>query len=227
MQISAVLIVQNNLSTLPDCLASLGFADEIVIIDGGSTDGTLEYLRGFNGRVRLIERPWPHDFSKQRQVSFDEAAVGEDVWWCRIDSDEVCPPLFRDNIHRLLESLPPHIRACRVKQYNLIGGYDFYSSALGGWETYPRIWRSSRELHWVGQVHESVCRLEGGGFVPIPDEEIANLNLPVIHAGFLDLARMKRKEEQYMSMPGSGFLKKGSLTDRTHVKRMLPSCLAI
>jgi len=159
MKISALLIVQDNLKTLPDCLASLDWADEIVIVDGGSTDGTLAYLRGFNGRVRLIEHKWPGHFGEQRQVSFANAICGEDVWWCRIDSDEVLPRLFGDNIRRLLEGLPDEITACRVKQNNLIGDRETYSAANGGWETHARIWRSSRDLRWEGQVHEFVSQL--------------------------------------------------------------------
>ena len=229
MRISVCMIVQNNLSTLPDCLASLDFADEVVIVDGGSSDGTLDYLRTYkNGYdLRLIERPWPHDFSKQRQVSFDEATCGDGTWWLRVDSDEVVPPLFRDNIHRLLGELPDSITACRVKQYNLVEGWGTYSAANGGWETYPRCWRSSRELRWEGQVHEFVCRLEEGGLVPIPDEEIANLNIPVIHTGFLDLERLKEKEGQYRTMPGSGFAKAGDLTERTHIIKEVPQCLTL
>jgi len=225
MPISALLIVLNNLKTLPDCLASLDWADDIIVVDGGSTDGTLDYLRGFDGRVDLVEAPWPGHFGKQRQVSFDNAQCGDDVWWCRIDSDEVMPALFGDNIRRLLESLPPEIVAARIKQYNLIGGSKTYSAGNGGFETHARMWRADRNLKWVNQVHEFVCRLQDGALVPIPEAETASLNLGIIHMGWLDEEAMEKKEAQYMSIPGSGFEEKGSLTRRKHVVREVPKCL--
>jgi len=228
MLISVVMIVQSNLATLPDCLASLGFADEIVVVDGGSTDGTLDYLRGFNGRVRLIEHPWPDHFGKQRQVSFDKAMCNEGRWWIRIDSDEIAPPIFQETIRRLLEALPPQITACRIKQYNLVQDWEHFSANLGGWETWPRVWRADRRLRWKGQVHEFVCKPnEEGELVPIPEGEIANLNLGIVHVGFLDREGLARKEAQYMAMPGSGFEQEGDLTEREYIIRRLPRCLAL
>lgn len=225
MPISVVMISLNNMATLPGCLASLDFADEIVVVDGGSTDGTLDYLRTYTDGydLRLIEHKWPNDFSKQRQVSFDEAMCGDEWFWLRVDTDEVMPGLFRENIRRLLEGLPPEIVACRIKQANLYGDREHYAASHGGWETWPRIWRADRDLRWEGHIHERVVWLKDGKLEDIPEERIANLNLTVLH-DWTDLESRASIEERYIAIPGSGFTEKGDWMNRKYVVREVPPC---
>src|SRR5947209_3726192 len=88
--LSACLIVQDEQDRLPDALASVAFCDEVIVVDGGSGDGTVQIARA--GGARVIENPWP-GFAAQRNVALD-AARGE--WILEIDADErVSPPLRR------------------------------------------------------------------------------------------------------------------------------------
>jgi len=64
------LIVQNEQRRLPAALASVAFCDEIVIVDGGSTDRTIELARVAGAKV--IENRWP-GFAAQRNVALDAA----------------------------------------------------------------------------------------------------------------------------------------------------------
>ncbi|MEP6691161.1 MAG: glycosyltransferase family 2 protein [Gemmatimonadaceae bacterium] len=82
-RLSAVLIVHNEERLLPDCLRSLeGLADEVVILDDGSTDRTVEIARAAGARVE--HRPFD-DFGKQFQAALD-LATGD--WVFPIDADE-------------------------------------------------------------------------------------------------------------------------------------------
>ena len=85
LTLSLCMIVRDEEQMLPRCLAAVASAvDEIVIVDTGSTDATVEIARSFGAKV--IEFPWTGSFSEARNVSF-EAATGD--WVMYLDADEV------------------------------------------------------------------------------------------------------------------------------------------
>lgn len=84
MKISACMIVKDEAEMIGRCLLSIkGFADEIIIIDTGSTDDTIAIAMPFGATI--IEREWQNDFSLHRNQSM-EAATGD--WVFIIDADE-------------------------------------------------------------------------------------------------------------------------------------------
>ena len=88
--ISACLIVRNEEHQLADALASLAFCDELVVVDSGSTDRTVEVARA--GGAAVIEHVW-RGFGAQRNVAIDHAR-GE--WILEVDADErITPELAR------------------------------------------------------------------------------------------------------------------------------------
>ncbi len=85
LTLSLCMIVRDEEQMLPRCLSAVASAvDEIVIVDTGSTDATVEIARSFGAKV--IEFPWTGSFSEARNVSF-EAATGD--WVMYLDADEV------------------------------------------------------------------------------------------------------------------------------------------
>lgn len=81
--LSAVLIVKNEQDKLPDCLASLSFADEIIVLDSGSTDDSCRIAQEFGARV-VTATDW-QGFGRQRQRA-QQLARGR--WILCIDADE-------------------------------------------------------------------------------------------------------------------------------------------
>lgn len=100
--LSATLICQDEAGFIGRCVASLdGFA-EIIVVDSGSTDGTLEILRDFLAHgwpIRLIERPWP-GYAKQKQFAWEQATG---AWALSIDSDEWLDADLRRDLPRLID----------------------------------------------------------------------------------------------------------------------------
>ncbi len=94
--LSAMVICQNEARRIRPCLESLRFCDEIVVVDGGSTDGTVEICREYTDRV--IENPWP-GHRAQKQFALDQTSQ---PWVLNIDSDERVPGPLREEIERLL-----------------------------------------------------------------------------------------------------------------------------
>src|SRR5580693_253427 len=85
MRLSLCMIVRDEQEMLPRCLAAVaGVVDELVIVDTGSTDETVEIARSFGAHV--IHHEWTGSFAQARNVSFD-AATGD--WLIYLDADEV------------------------------------------------------------------------------------------------------------------------------------------
>jgi len=82
--ISACMIVRNEEKLLPGCLESIrDWVDEIIVVDTGSSDATLDIARQYGARV--FQQPWEGDFSKHRNYSVEQAS-GD--WLLIIDADE-------------------------------------------------------------------------------------------------------------------------------------------
>ena len=89
-KVSAVLIVKDSAAHLRECLASVAWCDEIVVLDGGSTDATVAICAEFKARVD-VERDW-QGFGVQKNRALSRA---RSEWVFSIDADEVCPPELR------------------------------------------------------------------------------------------------------------------------------------
>ena len=89
--LSATLIVRDEERNLPDCLGSIdGVVDEVVVVDTGSTDGSVELARELGARV--VSHPWRGNFSEARNLAL-EVARGE--WILYLDADERLRPADR------------------------------------------------------------------------------------------------------------------------------------
>ena len=88
--VCACIIARDEEERLPAALASVAFCDEVVVVDSGSRDRTVELAREAGARV--IEHPW-HGFGVQRNVALDNATAD---WVLEVDADErVTPRLQR------------------------------------------------------------------------------------------------------------------------------------
>lgn len=96
MKLSVVVIVKNEAHCIAECLKSVAFADEIVVLDSGSDDGTPEICRAFGARVEITD--WP-GFGPQKQRAV-ERATGD--WILSLDADEQVSEALREEILRTI-----------------------------------------------------------------------------------------------------------------------------
>ena len=97
-KLSATVITLNEAANITACLASLSWADELIVVDSGSTDGTADLARAAGARV--ITREWP-GYAAQKDFAASEAAHD---WILSVDADERITPELASEIRRTLEA---------------------------------------------------------------------------------------------------------------------------
>ena len=95
MKLSAIVITFNEEHIIEDCLRAIDFADEIIVIDSGSTDDTVNICRQFTPNVHITD--WP-GFGKQRNRALAHATHD---WVLTIDADQVVTPALAQEIKQL------------------------------------------------------------------------------------------------------------------------------
>lgn len=99
--LSVAIITKNEEANLSRTLASVQFADEIVIVDSASTDRTVEIARSFNAKV--YDEPWK-GFSGSKNSAIEKCTG---TWILSLDADEELSSKLQDQIKRLLPTNPP------------------------------------------------------------------------------------------------------------------------
>lgn len=167
MLLSACLIVKNEAHVLPRCLGSLqGVADEIVVVDTGSTDDTPRIAESFGARVYHFE--WTGDFAVARNESL-RYALGEYV--LVIDADEFLP---KEDGVRLRQALQERrADAYTVDLVNYLGSVARFVRSPG--VRVVRVFR--RGFSYMGSIHEQILYdvIAKGGQIEVLDVEIHHL----------------------------------------------------
>jgi glycosyltransferase involved in cell wall biosynthesis len=114
-RLSVIVIALNQEANIAECLASVSFADEIVVVDTGSTDHTVELARTFTDRV--LEAPW-QGFGRTKNFALDQAR-GE--WVFSLDTDERVQPSLQDQILAVVAADGP-LDGYRVARKNYFCG---------------------------------------------------------------------------------------------------------
>lgn len=150
--LSACIIARDEEQSLPDCLASVGFCREIVLVDSGSTDATASIARAAGAHV--IEQPWL-GFAAQRNVALDHAS-GD--WVLEIDADERVSPQLREEIERFLADPPGGVDLAGLPLREIFLGH-----ALGPSAKYPKY---RHRLLRRGSYRHDQARTVHEGFIP-------------------------------------------------------------
>jgi GT2 family glycosyltransferase/tetratricopeptide (TPR) repeat protein len=142
-RLSVCLIARNEEKFLPQCLESVrGLAEQIVVVDTGSTDRTIEIAKEHGAEV--FHFSWCDDFSAARNVALENA---HSDWVLMLDADEVLLPESHDRIRKLMNERS--VMAWRLPIID-VGREDEGCSYV------PRLFRNAPALFYVGRVHEQV-----------------------------------------------------------------------
>jgi len=126
-RLSVVIITKNEEEKIPRCLESIRWADEVIVVDGYSTDRTVEICKKFCAKV--IQHRFEGDFGLERNIGTD-AASGD--WILQLDGDDVVTLKLKDRIEQILLSDSPYV-AYRFRRKNYFLGHFM---RYGGWYHY-------------------------------------------------------------------------------------------
>jgi glycosyltransferase involved in cell wall biosynthesis len=190
IKLSVIVITKNEALNIAQCLESVKWADEIIVLDSGSTDETVSICRQFTPHV--FETDW-QGFGVQKQRAL-EKATGD--WVLSIDADEIISPELHAEIEQAMLQDFDAFLLPRLSSY--CGKFIKH----GGW--YPdyilRLFR--RELgHFTDDViHERV----------IVEGKIGKLTTPILHESYRDLSEVLEKVNSYSSLNAQKLFEKSA-----------------
>ena len=179
--LSAVLITRNAAAVLAPCLESLAFADEIVVVDSGSSDGTAEIARRYG--ARLVQKEWL-GFGQQKQYAVDQA---QHDWVLCLDADETVSPQLAASIQAALAApVSPVYRMPRRNRF--LGRWLSHGEGYPDWS--PRLFNRMNARWSDDLVHEKVLYAVTPG----------TLQGDLLHDSSDDLAAYLERQNRYTTL---------------------------
>ena len=157
--LSLCMIVKNEKDNLPDCLASVkGLAEEIIVVDTGSTDGTQDIARSHGARV--IQSGWQGDFSLARNLSLAEAQGRWIIW---LDADDRLLEPDKAALRKLAEADPD----AQPRAYGLMVKNSRDGGRTGSVFNQVRVFPNRPELRFRAPVHEQILPALEEAAIPV------------------------------------------------------------
>jgi glycosyltransferase involved in cell wall biosynthesis len=187
LPISLVIITKNEAQNLGRCLASADIFSEIIVVDSGSTDATLEIARRFGAEVFVED--WK-GFGRQKQSATDKA---HQDWVLSLDADEALSPALKEELLELFTQEPKN-EAYRIPRLSFHMGRWIRH---GGWyPDYQTRLFNRRKARWTeAELHEKVIAQNTG-----------RLKNHLEHFVFRDLSHQVEANNRYSSL-GAGELR--------------------
>ena len=170
-RISCFVVCQDEEEAIVDCLESVSWCDEIVVVDGGSRDRTVERCRSYTDRI--YHNPWP-GYVEQKRFGF---ARTSHPWVFNIDADERVTPELRDEILGVLRNAPAHVDGYYVRRLvYYLGRWWHRGPWYPGWRL-----RLVRRTHasWGGTDPHDLALVQG---------RTRRLHAPLLHYTYRDIS---------------------------------------
>lgn len=185
--LSATLIVKNEAKHLEECIRSVQpVADEVIVVDTGSTDDTVAIARRMGARVSTFE--WCDDFSAARNHAL---SLAQSTWCLWIDADERLDPSSYGAVLSAL--VRPHFGGFTIEIVNYLG-----QSASGEQLVHRpcRLFRNLPDVRFEGRIHEQITPSLKRLGLPV-----ALLEARLLHFGYLQSeVEAKQKHERTVAL---------------------------
>ena len=197
-KLSVILITKNEAANIRDCLDSVAWADEIIVVDSGSTDDTVAICKELGAQVYVQD--WPgFGIQKNRALGY-----ARNDWVLSLDADERVTAELHAEIEKVLSSEHHTASAYNVSRLsNFCGQFMRHS----GWypDLLPRLFKRGTARFSEDLVHERL----------IVEGEVGLLQGLLLHYSFDDMEEVLQKINQYSSAGAAMMFKRGKRTTLT------------
>lgn len=190
-KLSVIIITKNEAANLRRCLQSVAWADEIIIVDSGSTDATLAIAQEFTPHIYHVA--WP-GFGKQKNNALDKASH---PWILSLDADEQVTPALKEKILQLLGSEPSFRGYCIRRESQYCGKWVHYGDWRSDYVT--RLWHREAGRFDDKPIHERL----------IINGEIGTISEPIRHYTSPTLENSINKMNLYSTLGAEQLFAKG------------------
>lgn len=173
MKLSVIIITKNSESLIRDCLESVTFCDEIILVDNFSTDRSVEIAKEYKAKVINSDT---HSFAERRNIGL-KAAKGD--WILYIDVDERVTKKLQESIEDVIKNVQSGFAGYRIKRKNFYLGNHKWPFV----EKLERVFKKEKLQYWHGDLHES----------PVVNGEIGEFDGFLLHYTHRDLESMLDK----------------------------------
>jgi glycosyltransferase involved in cell wall biosynthesis len=179
LPLTVVIPVLNEAAQISTAVAELAWADEVIVVDGGSTDDTVDRAQSAGARVLIVR---DETIAAQRNAGIE---IARNKWILAIDADERVSSQLRAELGQVVAGLNPTHAAYRVKFRNHYLGREL---AYGPWGRDWHVRLFTRDRRYVcHRVHEHLESID----------DVGTLTGPVIHHPYRDLGHHVTKIVKY------------------------------
>lgn len=182
--LSVIIIVKNEADRIETCLRSVAWADEIIVLDSGSVDDTVERCKKYTNKIFIMD--WP-GFGLQKNRALEKATSD---WILSIDADECVDEKFQKEIADVLRNSNPNIYAYSFPRFS---SYLGKTLKHGDWKNdyCVRLFKRGYAHFSDDIVHEKII---------ISDHRIKQLKSPIYHETFINLEQILEKINLYSTL---------------------------
>ena len=179
-KLTAVIIVKNGASQIANCLESIKWVDEVVVMDGFSTDGTVEICKEYGANVYQHKF---EGFDTERNLGA-EHATGD--WVLQLDADEIVTEGMRHAVEEVLRDDKGH-SAYKFRRRNFFFGRPMKH---GGWYHYSAHFFKKGHAVYKGKIHETLT----------VDGTQGTIEADVDHHPFTSISQFVKRQNRYTTL---------------------------
>ncbi len=202
--LTVIIIAKNEQLNIRRCLESIAWADEIIVLDSGSSDNTIEIAREFTDNV--FSTDW-QGYGVQKQRALERATSD---WILNLDADESVDETLKHQIIDIMAS--DVVDACRIPIQMYFCGKPLHFSSSP--KRHVRLFKREGAFYSPDIVHEKISLPEGA--------RVQQLSMPIMHHSFQDVSHALYKINRYSSYSAKIRLEQNNKMSMT--KTLASSC---
>jgi glycosyltransferase involved in cell wall biosynthesis len=190
-KITAIIIAKNEEEKLGECLTSLKWTDQVLLVDSGSIDKTMDIAKRNGAKVIKHEGG---SYSDWRNAGLKKAS-GD--WILYVDADERVTDSLRREVLRLISRGETRFNAYAIPRRNIVLGKELKHGGFGKYDYVKRLFKKDKLKRWVGELHEEPRFYHKGKLTSGGSGRVGHLESKILHLKAATLTEMIEKTNKW------------------------------